>query len=668
MLLKDRKLPSRLTVGFSFAITIYAAYILTQSVVAAITSPEGGSLSGILSSSKTLPFLLVYSSMYLVVSIFALAIKNLVFKNLGVLQDQILMIGMLTGSGLLALLFSFQPILLVIQLVAILLLSLLGKSIFKNHSVAGVNFYLANNLMIVVGLIWGIGFVMTLHVSLMTRILLLASAPLLLIVLPSSILKLFEIYDIICREKWVRPRHPHPKRTATHEPFVSIHVPTYSEPPTLVIETLDKLAQLDYKNYEVIVIDNNTIDPLLWQPVEAHCRTLGPRFRFIHADKIDGAKGGALNYIIPLTDPRATLIGVMDADYHAEPEFLRALVGHFDDPKIGFVQTPHDYRGWRGNLYLTFCYWEYKIFFHSAMIALSERDAGITVGTMCLIRKEALEKAGGWSEWCVTEDSELAIRIHDVGFSSVYVDTTYGRGLIPDTFAGYKKQRYRWTAGPVQEFQYYLRHFFGISGQPTEFTLTQRLYHLNHGLDNVIIGLSMPLQFVGIALVLSIITHGEIIQVPFEMWLAATVMLVANPLLTFVMNMATVRPKVWEIFAQLFASKALSHIISYSAFRTTLTGNAAWHRTNKFKSHHSYLAALESTKEEALSGIALTVFVILAFIAFPHPGLSLMLLIGLSYMSLTYFCSPLMAILGVWSMKRSETPPNDLAFSHLTAE
>jgi cellulose synthase/poly-beta-1,6-N-acetylglucosamine synthase-like glycosyltransferase len=43
-------------------------------------------------------------------------------------------------------------------------------------------------------------------------------------------------------------------------PRVSIHVPTYNEPPQMVIETLNALARLDYDNYEVIILDNNTPD------------------------------------------------------------------------------------------------------------------------------------------------------------------------------------------------------------------------------------------------------------------------------------------------------------------------------------------------------------------------------------------------------------------------
>ena len=39
----------------------------------------------------------------------------------------------------------------------------------------------------------------------------------------------------------------------------------------MVIQTLDSLAALDYPDFEVIVIDNNTRDPAVWRPVEDYC-------------------------------------------------------------------------------------------------------------------------------------------------------------------------------------------------------------------------------------------------------------------------------------------------------------------------------------------------------------------------------------------------------------
>ncbi len=82
---------------------------------------------------------------------------------------------------------------------------------------------------------------------------------------------------------------------------------------------------------------------------------------------------------------------------------------------MGFVQTPHAYRDWHHSRYQRMCAWEYAFFFRTTMRSLNERGAALTVGTMCVIRRRALEDAGGCAEWCLTEDSELASRIHALG-------------------------------------------------------------------------------------------------------------------------------------------------------------------------------------------------------------------------------------------------------------
>ena len=69
---------------------------------------------------------------------------------------------------------------------------------------------------------------------------------------------------------------------------------------------------------------------------------------------------------------------------------------------------------------------------------------------MGLIRKSVLQEIGGWSEWCVTEDAEASLRVLKLGYKSLYFHKSMGRGLMPCTFAGLKRQRFRWCFGNVQ--------------------------------------------------------------------------------------------------------------------------------------------------------------------------------------------------------------------------
>jgi len=90
-------------------------------------------------------------------------------------------------------------------------------------------------------------------------------------------------------------------------PRVSVHVPTYNEPPQMVIETLSALARLDYDNFEVILLDNNTPDPETWRPVEAHCRNVGQAFDSFVERRAAGwiGAGRAREHLVPRAEPRA---------------------------------------------------------------------------------------------------------------------------------------------------------------------------------------------------------------------------------------------------------------------------------------------------------------------------------------------------------------------------
>jgi len=257
----------------------------------------------------------------------------------------------------------------------------------------------------------------------------------------------YEILDVMCRVRWRHLNRPDP--TGTWFPRVSLHVPAYNEPPDMVIETLDALARLDYPNYEVVVIDDNTADPALWKPVEAHCRELG--FKFFHLENWPGFKSGALNFALEKTDPETAIIGVVDSDYVVEPDYLRSCVGFFREDDVAFVQSPQDYRNVQdSDRYAVACYRAYLYFFKISMASRNEHNGIIFAGTMGLIRKSVLEGLGGWDEWCITEDAELSLRILDRGYRGLFVDRSFGRGLMPLNFEGLKKQRFRWAFGGMQ--------------------------------------------------------------------------------------------------------------------------------------------------------------------------------------------------------------------------
>ena len=242
-------------------------------------------------------------------------------------------------------------------------------------------------------------------------------------------------------------------------PKVSIHIPAHNEPPDMLKQTLDAVARLDYPNFECVVVINNTPDPTLWLPIEEHCRALGECFRFVRADNLQGFKAGALRLAIVHTAADAEVIGVIDADYVVQPDWLKDLVPLFRDPNVGLVQAPQDHRDGERSLMHQAMNGEYAGFFDIGMVQRNEVNAIIVHGTMCLIRRAALEAAGGWSSDTICEDTDLGLTLLENGWRAHYTNKRYGHGLLPDSFEAYKKQRHRWAYGGFQILKKHWRRF-----------------------------------------------------------------------------------------------------------------------------------------------------------------------------------------------------------------
>jgi cellulose synthase/poly-beta-1,6-N-acetylglucosamine synthase-like glycosyltransferase len=219
------------------------------------------------------------------------------------------------------------------------------------------------------------------------------------------------------------------------------------------------VARLEYPNFECVIVINNTPDPAMWRPIEEHCRTLGERFKFVNAEQLEGFKAGALRLALAQTAPDAEIIGIIDADYAVRPEWLADLVPLFADPKVGLVQAPQDHRDEDRSLMHHAMNGEYAGFFDIGMVQRNEHNAIVVHGTMCLIRRAALQSAGGWSSDTICEDTDLGLSILEQGWLAHYTNRRYGYGLLPDTYEAYKKQRNRWAYGGFQIVKKHWRRF-----------------------------------------------------------------------------------------------------------------------------------------------------------------------------------------------------------------
>ncbi|MDZ4736938.1 MAG: glycosyltransferase [Rhodospirillaceae bacterium] len=382
-------------------------------------------------------------------------------------------------------------------------------------------------------------------------------------------------------------------------PKVSIHVPACNEPPEMLIEVLDALAALDYPDFEVLVIDNNTRDPALWRPIEAHCALLGERFRFFHLPSWPGFKAGALNFALENTAPDAAVIATIDADYIVRPDWLSALVYNFADPQVALVQGPQDYRDGTETAFKRMCFWEYAGFFHLGMSQRDRHNAIIQHGTMALIRRSALESVGGWGEWCITEDAELGLRLFEAGWVARYVPESFGRGLMPDSLTAYKKQRFRWAYGAMRILRAHWRSLLPFG--PSKLTSAQRYNFVAGWLPWIADALQMLFNIMAIAWSVGLVLMPNYVEPALPLFLMAALALFAFKVAkTMWLYLVRVRCGIGGSLGAAFAGLALSHTVAKAVFRGLFTSRLPFFRTPKMENRPAFVRALAGAWEETL--------------------------------------------------------------------
>lgn len=396
-------------------------------------------------------------------------------------------------------------------------------------------------------------------------------------------------------------------------PKVSIHVPCYNEPPQMVIQTLNALAELAYPNFEVLVVDNNTKDEAIWKPLEEHCKKLGPRFRFFHLPKWPGYKAGALNFALSQTAEDAEIVGVIDSDYIVSHDWLRATVPFFNKPEVAFVQAPQDYRDGNESLFKRMCYWEYAGFFHIGMVQRNERNAIIQHGTMTLIRKKALEQVGGWAEWCICEDAELGLRLFEHGYESVYLEYSLGRGLIPDSFSGYKTQRFRWAYGAVQILKRHWRALSeGVGYNGEKLTRGQR-YHFVSGWLPWFAD-AAHLVFVIAAIIWSVLLLLKWVEFPPIVFLVPTLSVFVFKIVAGIwLYYARVKCGWKDRIGAAVAGMSLTHAVSRAVWQGLFTSDKPFFRTPKCEDKPAAIQGFLMAREEIglLTGLLICAFSVL---------------------------------------------------------
>ena len=234
-------------------------------------------------------------------------------------------------------------------------------------------------------------------------------------------------------------------------PHVTIQLPIFNE--RYVVERLiDSVCRLDYPGslLEIQVLDDSTDDTIhIAKSTVEKMKSRGVDIVFIHRQNRTGFKAGALQE--GLAAAKGELIGIFDADFIPQPNFLKETVPYFADRKIGMLQTRwghinHDYS-------LLTQAQSIGIDGHFGVEQASRSFSGLFMnfnGTAGIWRKNAIEDAGGWQADTLTEDLDLSYRAQLRGWKLSFVSEVVCPAEIPVTINAFKSQQHRWAKGSIQ--------------------------------------------------------------------------------------------------------------------------------------------------------------------------------------------------------------------------
>ncbi|MEO7110120.1 MAG: glycosyltransferase [Polyangiaceae bacterium] len=240
--------------------------------------------------------------------------------------------------------------------------------------------------------------------------------------------------------------------TSADLPHVTVQLPLFNE-ATVAPRLLDHVARIDYPRdrLEIQVLDDSTDETR--QLVMAHVARLRENsdldIVYIHRVDRTGYKAGALD--AGLNVAKGEIVAIFDADFLPQPDFLRAIVSDFSDPKVGMVQARWGHMN-RNHSLLTRVQ-ALMLDGHHLVENRARAAAGWLFnfsGTGGAWRKEAIISAGGWQHDTLTEDLDLSYRAQMAGWKFIYRETVVTPAELPEDVSAFRAQQYRWAKGTVQ--------------------------------------------------------------------------------------------------------------------------------------------------------------------------------------------------------------------------
>jgi cellulose synthase/poly-beta-1,6-N-acetylglucosamine synthase-like glycosyltransferase len=282
----------------------------------------------------------------------------------------------------------------------------------------------------------------------------------------NALLLLFEIYRLTLRVlvlvmsaqialatiAYLRTRRmPPPPALPPELPRVTVQIPVRNEYYTAA-RAIAAAAALDYPRelLEIQVLDDSD-DQTVGLIVDSVARQRRSGIDIVQLRRFTPIdfKAGALAYGLSVAKGR--FIAIFDADFLPNPDFLKRTIPYFEEQKIGLVQARWEHRN-RNESWFTRLQAQ---ILDSLMVVeqTAKSRSGLPLqfnGTAGVWRREAIERAGGWTFDSLTEDFDLSLRAQIAGYRLVHLPDLGVPSELPTTLGLFRVQQRRWALGTAQ--------------------------------------------------------------------------------------------------------------------------------------------------------------------------------------------------------------------------
>ena len=239
-------------------------------------------------------------------------------------------------------------------------------------------------------------------------------------------------------------------------PMVSVLIPCFNEEDNLE-DSIPHLLKLNYPNYELVFIDDGSRDATL----EIIEKWAAREHKIVALTQSNSGKAAAMNNGLKHAHGRyiVGIDGDAGRDYHALDYIVQTLEAN---PMLGAVTGNPRVRNRSTVL------GKLQVAEFSSIIGLIKRSQSImgtlfTVsGVIVGLRKEVIEKVGGWSTNMITDDIDVSWKIQTAGHNIAYEPRALCWVLMPETLRGLYKQRLRWAQGGAEVVLKYFRQVWRL--------------------------------------------------------------------------------------------------------------------------------------------------------------------------------------------------------------